>query len=42
LRPGSPADFVVVQGMVGSPDAEVAAVYRGGVPEELNTVEWPG
>jgi hypothetical protein len=42
LRPGSPADFVVVQGMVGSPDAEVAAVYRGGVPEELNPVEWPG
>jgi hypothetical protein len=42
LLPGSPADFVVVHGAVGSPDAGVGAIYRGGVLEELNPVEWPG
>ncbi|HJR93464.1 MAG TPA: amidohydrolase family protein [Acidimicrobiia bacterium] len=42
LAPGSPADFAVVEGEVGSPDAKVVAVYREGVRQEVKPVPWPG
>ncbi|HJR92225.1 MAG TPA: hypothetical protein VJ938_07285, partial [Acidimicrobiia bacterium] len=42
LAPSSPADFAVVEGEVGSPDAKVVAVYREGVRQEVKPVPWPG
>jgi predicted amidohydrolase YtcJ len=42
LQPGAPADFVVVDGEVGTAHASVAAVYRRGQPIDLQPVEWPG
>ena len=42
LAPGSPADFVVVDGELGSPDASIAAVYHRGEPQDIHPVPWPG
>lgn len=42
LAPGSPADFVVVDGELGSPEASVAAVYHRGERQDIHPVPWPG
>jgi len=42
LVPGSPADFVLVEGNLGKPAARVAAMYSNGYPVDLRPVEWPG
>ncbi len=42
LAAGSPADFVVVDGELGSSAASVAAVYSNGRGRELEPLPWPG
>lgn len=42
LAAGSPADFVVVDGEVGSGHASVEAVYRRGEKQSFQGVRWPG
>lgn len=42
LSEGSPADLVLVEGELGTEEAEVAAVYLGGQAQPLRPVPWPG
>ena len=42
LVPGSPADFVLVEGNLGEPAARVATMYSNGTPIDPRPVEWPG
>lgn len=42
LAEGSPADLVVVEGELGTEEAEVSAVYLGGESQPLRPVPWPG
>jgi predicted amidohydrolase YtcJ len=42
LEPGAPADFVVIDGEIGTDHAAVTTVYRRGKPIDLKPVEWPG
>lgn len=41
LIPGSPADFVVVEGTMGDPVARVISVYSNGEARELKPIPWP-
>ena len=42
LSPGSVADFLVVEGDIGSPGARLVAVYERGESLPLGVVPWPG